>query len=534
LRTSSVTIQLSLDRPTGNFWIDTGLVVLLGQFGEGEHSVEEVLQWLQSRLLQPSRNQGEYYDEQAGEIRPYDKVNWVYPTNLFIKVSGVARKIRAAQARDQLQKKLEELERNGEGETALQKLRADLAYLENRLAKKSDDAIFLEPPTFELSLKLGKKPDVCDLCGEKAPLTDATMWMYPFVVDPQKFGTFYPGTKRGLRLCARCALAGLAGYLGWLWKAQGRDALHFFIFHSDLREMERLHREVLEPLRVAGERGGTAPVVFSGPYVNETTLGLLLALFQHVRQSDVLTDEARRLLATLLGATDEPPPPITLYAITGTPGQAFSMKALWEFSKLQRLYRLYESWIELLRALGIEPNNPHQNVIRIFEQFWSRQGQNRETLWRDKIARAILEFGDPSPVIEQFLFEARAKEENPRPLVRGTMEVLNQYLREVFGMDEQFQRTLAGFGHSLGSAAQQRNEMGLLYALRNAKNPEDFYRVLNDIQFRLELTIPEALLRIEKGERIAGVPWVRVKTLLSTYAMNAFLRRGASEQKEES
>jgi hypothetical protein len=86
--------------------------------------------------------------------------------------------------------------------------------------------------------------------------------MYPFVVDPQKFGTFYPGTKRGLRLCARCALAGLAGYLGWLWKksscqtmgkgrrrkAQGRDALHFFIFHSDLREMERLQREVLEPL----------------------------------------------------------------------------------------------------------------------------------------------------------------------------------------------------------------------------------------------------------------------------------------------
>jgi hypothetical protein len=529
---TTATVRLAWDHAVGNFWVDTGLVVLLRQFGEGEHSVEEVLQWLQSQLLQPSGNRGEYYDEQTGEIRPYDKVNWVYPTNLFIKVSGVARKIKTAQARDQLRRKLEELERNGEGETTLQTLRADLAYLENRLAKKSDDAIFLEPPTFELSLKLSRRPDVCDLYGERAPLTDATMWMYPFVVDPQKFGTFYPGTKRGLRLCARCALAGLAGYLGWLWKAQGRDALHFFIFHSDLREMERLHREVLEPLRVAGERGGNAPVVFSGPYVNETTLGLLLALFQHVRQSDVLSEEARQLLLTLLGATERPPSPITLYAITGTPGQAFQMKALREFSKLQRLFRMYEGWVELL-AERLKVDNPHRQLGQIFGQFWAQQGQNRESIWRDRIAWAILEFGDPTPFIEQFLFDVRAREEerNRRPLVRGTIDVLNQYLQEVFKMEEQFQRTLAGFGHSLGEAAQKHNEMGLLYALRNAKNPEDFYRVLNDAQFRLGVTIPEAILRIERGERIAGVSWVRVKTLLSIYAMNAYLRgeRSAEE-----
>ncbi len=488
-------IILSQERPTGNFWVDTGLVVLLRQFGEGEHSAENILRWLQSRILQPSGNKGQYYDQAAGQIREYAKVNWVYPTNIFIKVSGQAPKVK--------------VKLNGKEET-----------------------LFATPPRFELSLKLSKKTDMCDLCGERAPLTDATMWMYPFVVDPQKFGTFYPGTKRGLRLCARCALAGLAGYLGWLWKAQGRDALHFFIFHSDLREMERLHREVLEPLRKS-EKGGPAPVVFAGPYGNETTLGLLLALFQHVRQSNLLTDEARQLLATILGATDEPPLPITLYAITGTPGQAFQMKALREFSKLQRLFWLYEGWVVLLAEHGVD--NPHHQLGSVFGQFWAQQGQNRESIWRDRIAWAILEFGDPAPFIEQFLFEVRAREEerNRRPLVRGTIEVLNQYLQEVFKMDEQFQRTLAGFGHSLGRAAQEHNEMGLLYALRNAKNPEDFYRMLNDAQFRLQVTIPEAILRIERGERIAGVPWVRVKTLLSIYAMNAYLRKGAPSKVEE-
>lgn len=485
-------IVLKLDHSTGNFWVDTGLVVLVQQFGEGTHSISTVMQWLLSQLVQPSGNKGEYYDQATGQIREYNKVNWVYPTNLFIKVSGKPGK---------------KVEIEGQEYPT-------------------------QPPKFELELELSKRSDSCDLCADVAPLTDAKMWMYPFVVDPQKFGTFYPGTKRGLKICARCALAGLAGYLGWLWKAQGRDALHFFVFHTELRELERLHHEVLAPLRVSGEKGGTAPGDFSGPYIHETTLGLLLSLFQHVRESDRLTQEARELLASLLGAsTSVPPAPITLYAITGTPGQAFNMQALREFSRLQRLYQLYEAWLEVIKSEHID-SNPHQRLVWVLSQFWQRQGKTSESIWRDRIAWAILEFGDPLPFVEQFLFEARAREENPRPLVRGSTEVLDYYVREVLGMDEQLQRILAGFGHSLGAKAQEHNEMGLLYALRNAKNPEDFYRMLNDAQFRLEVTIPEALLRIEKGERIAGVPWVRVKTLLSIYAMNAFLRKGAPQAEE--
>lgn len=484
------TIRLSLDRPTGNFWIDTGIVVLVDQLGEGEHDAEQILQELLSKLVQPTGKKGQYYDEASRQFREYDKVNWIYPTNIFIKVSGSAPK-----------KKIK-------GQT-----------------------FFTAPPEFTLNLKLSKKPDICDICGDRSLYTDAKMWMYPFVVTPDKFGTFYPsGGKRGLKLCARCALAGLAAYLGWLWRAQGRDALHFFIFDSELPELQRLQKEVLQPLQVEGITGGNAPTSFWGPYIHETTLGLLLALFSHVRQSDRLSEDAQELLATFLGATATPPPPITLYAITGTPGQAFNMKALYEFSKLQSLYRLYEQWINTLRGID---DNPHQRLVSIFRQFETQQGDKRESIRRDKIAWAVLEFGDPLPFVEQFLFEDRARENNPRPLQRGTIKVFDHYVREVLKMDEQFQQTLAGFGHSLGAVAHEHNELGLLYALRNAKNPDEFYRVLNDIQFRLKLTIPKLLLRIEKGERIAGMPWKRVKTLLSIYAMNAYLMRKTSEQEEE-
>ncbi len=481
-------ITLSLDRPTGNFWIDTGLVVLIKQFGEGEYDVEEIRGKLVSQLVQRTGKSGVYLDQVTGQLREYEKVNWVYPTNLFIKVAGRAAKV---------------------------KVRID----------GKTETVFTQPPVFDLNLKLRRDQDSCDICGEVEPLTDATMWMYPFVVDPKKFGTFYPGTKRGLKLCARCALAGLAGYLGWLWKAQGKDALHFFVFHADLREMKRLHEEVLLPLQLEGAHGGTAPVAFAGPYLHETTLGLLLALFAHVPASDRLSDEARRLLASLLGATtDAPTNAVTLYAVTGKPGQAFNMQALREFSRLQPLYRLYEQWCRRLQAIAPDP---HQQLVRALSQFQQRRDNDTETLWRDRIARAILEFDDPLPFVEQFLFDVRAREENPRPLVSGTLDVLNHYIEEVLDMEQEFRRTLAGFGHALGAEAHEHNEMGLLYSLRNARNPEDFLRVLNDAQFRLEITVPEALLQLERGERIAGVPWGRVKTLLAIYAMNAYLRRDA-------
>jgi hypothetical protein len=328
-------------------------------------------------------------------------------------------------------------------------------------------------------------------------------------------------------------LAGLAAYLGWLWKAQGRDALHFFIFHAELQELERLHREILEPLRLKEEQGGTAPVDFAGPYIHETTFGLLLRLFRHVGASDQLSDEARQLLATLLGATEASPAPITLYAITGEPGQAFNMQALREFSQLHRLYRLYEQWLAVLRQATQEPA-PHQRLVKVLSQFCQTQGQRVETLWRDRVCWAILEFGDPLPYVEAFLYEVQAKEEkkNRRPLVWGTIPILDHYIKEILGMSEQFQKILAGFGHELGAKAHEHNEMGLLYALRNAKNPEDFYRMLNDAQFRLGTTIPEALLKIEPGERIAGTPWVRVKTLLSIYAMNAYLYKEKPTKQE--
>jgi len=245
------TVQLQLDQPTGNFWMDNGLVVLCELMGEGEHPIDKVFDVMLQRLVQKTGNKGLYFDEERGELREYEKVNWVYPTNLFIKVSGKPGK----------------------------KIEID--------GKKYPT----QPPIFELRLQPGRISEICDICGQDRPTESAKMWMFPFVVDPDKFANFYPGTRQGMKLCPRCALAGLAGYLGWCWWAHGRDAIHIFVFHTDLHELKRLHREVLEPLKKES-KGGNISIAFGGPYLHETTWGLLLELFSYVRSSEGLSRSA--------------------------------------------------------------------------------------------------------------------------------------------------------------------------------------------------------------------------------------------------
>ncbi len=326
-------------------------------------------------------------------------------------------------------------------------------------------------------------------------------------------------------LCPHCTMAGLAGYLGWLWKAQGRDAMHIFVFHSDLREMLRLRREVFAAVQLS-QTGGNIDVAFFGPYVHETTLGLVLKMFSYIRRSDGLNEEGRSILAELLGAADNKAAlPLTLYAVTGKPGQAFNMHSLKEFSRLTDLYRLYESWIN-----AVTSDNPEHTIENVFRQFQKKEGSGYNTIWRDKICQAVLDFKDPLSAVEQFLYEARVKEETPRSLSWGSEAILGNYTKEVLGMENDLIEVLKGFGHSLGHRARDENEMGLLYSLRNSRNLDEFYRVLNDIQFQLEMTVPEQLLKAQTGEKIADNPWARVKSLLSIYAMNSYLWAGKNKE----
>jgi hypothetical protein len=480
-----------LDKATGNFWIDNGLVALhrLEQYdglptGANVDTVEHIV----NRIYVETGKTGEYWDEQLQQIKTYNKRNWKEPIRLFISVVDSVPKIEI------------------EGRT-----------------------YFTRPPEPKIQIQPKGKSQRCDFCGEQGKVVEAKLYLFPFVVDPNKFGNFYSHARRGQKMCERCAVAGLAAFESWLWRRQG-DTYHFFLFHTDLDRLNALYDSLIRPVQLEqATQGGNFNAPFFGEYPFENLFGLILRLFEWIRERDS-QQELDPLLAELTGAQPIVGNPIVLYAISGSyGGKSFSMRLLTHFDQFQPLYRLYIQWLDGLRA-----SNPHQTLVQVFRQFQHRRQQRTETLWRDQICRAILQRADPLPVLEMFVYDVCT--EMKRSLAYGTLEVFETYAKEVMKMDQQLLKILSGFGYHLGSQAADRSEMGLLYALRNAKNLDQFLEVLNQIQFTLNVTINPELLRVEPGERIAGVPWNRVKTLLAIHAMNAYLRKKypqAPNQSEE-
>ncbi len=466
-----------LDKATGNFWIDNGLVVLHRMLGGNDlpDDVNTVVQQIVNRIYVETGNRGEYWDEATNQVKTYNKRSWREPIGLFIKVVDSVPKVKI------------------EGKD-----------------------YYTRPPEPKLQISL-KSSGRCDFCGAQGKVVDAKLYLFPFVVAPDKFGNFYSGARRGLNMCARCALAGFSAFESWLWRRQG-STYHFFLFHTDLERLSGLYESLIQHLQLESDTGGNFSVPFFGEYPFENLFALLLRLFAFLRQreSEGAPDS---LLAELTGAQMVSGNPIVIYEISGTyGGQSFTMRALNQFDRFQPMYRLYSKWLERLAV-----DNPVRALEGVFRQFQHRRQKATETLWREQICRAILQQADPLPPVSAFLYEVSVEQE--KPLVYGTLEVLETYLQEVIRMDEKLLNILRGFGFELGSQAAQKDEMGLLYALRNAKNLDQFLEVLNQIQFVLELTINPDLLRVEPGERIAGAPWNRVKTLLAIHAMNAYLRK---------
>ncbi len=142
-----IPVQLDLQQSTGNFWIDNGLVYLVNKLGQGTYPLNNILTLLQEGLLQKTGNVAQYFDESTGELKNYDKVNWDYPASFFIKIVDAPPK------------------------------------------KKVDGKEYpLSPPRPRLELHFSKIKKQCDICGTRAPTTDSKMWIFPFIVTPDKFG----------------------------------------------------------------------------------------------------------------------------------------------------------------------------------------------------------------------------------------------------------------------------------------------------------------------------------------------------------
>ena len=335
-------VRISLDEPTGDFWIDNGLVVLSEIFGEGEFDIDYILKGLQERLVERSGNTGYFYDLKERKIKNYSMENWVYPTGFFIKSNPNPNKFYI--------KKCENGYCEGEIKNTKEKCKIKISEDELEKSKRKDrnkEFVLLEAPKRSLNVNFTKTKRRCSICGNLDYVEEAKQQTYPFVVTPNKFGNFYSFCREGIYLCPRCALSGIAGYLAWMYaidpevrKSNRKDYMHIFMFHSDVNTLRDIRNGILRKMMGQTEnRSWNMPMDFYGEYVHETTLGLLFSVFSYMLSRDEETDpEIEKLLQELDETLSSPVNEIKLYGISGKPGQGFNMSAYREFSRINALY----------------------------------------------------------------------------------------------------------------------------------------------------------------------------------------------------
>lgn len=181
-------LEINLNKSSGNFWIDNGLVVLFDLLGNCCCSVESALNFLIKALLIKTGNKETFFNYKNKSIEQYEKQDWKFPANNFIKSNPSAPKIILTYGHNSvrgeinetyykltsIQNFFKELESKGLIQIykrnkkiqiffdKLDNLPKDLKKLFHEKRKK----IILSPPE-ERSLNLGTvKAGTCDVCEE--------------------------------------------------------------------------------------------------------------------------------------------------------------------------------------------------------------------------------------------------------------------------------------------------------------------------------------------------------------------------------
>lgn len=498
--------------PTGDFWIDNGIVSLfsslntLKQEGElqdieinqdifsisGERKdLEEALHNIVEDAMvsykRKTGNYGIYYNKEKGKLKVYEKETWKLYVVSFIGI------------------------RPSPSEGGWQKYKVDGTSWGTFIKEHPDwkggrpEKVYLSP--LELSLKtkinLRRGRTTCSFCGEKYKTTDLAMNLYPLLVDRQRMATFYGGWDIPLRICSKCVVVSRMAPKNCLYHILDQEnVLIFYIHASSLRNLGRA-------VALAGQFVPTdkreaqftnyridmgKEVKWRPRYLNENLLTFLFTIF----------------LRELGGADKNVLADMKWIGFHVNSGGMVTYRGALEFDRTFELYNHFNS----MMTMSID-------LPAIVANFWYlREGEKpeRATVYREMLAERILKFKDISPVIEMFMYESNR-------IIYKVIDMVKYYATEVLKMNEEDVDKSLKIGAIVGSKAYEMEKAGkggserILFEIRNARKQVDLYNALNRSQFNLNVRLDEDIIkRIESNPK----EWEKYKLFISIAAKNAY------------
>ena len=358
-----------------------------------------------------------------------------------------------------------------------------------------------------------KGTKMCFFSGEKYKYSDTVTGMdYPFLTSNTGELNFTSYLKKKPLLSSLYSFVGLFSFYNLNYLLQADDIKHYFVLYDpNLLSLSEFLNAITKNVEQINKYDfcNFETEITGTVYESEALFNFLLSIYTQL----MLHFEEEKYNESLLYTKSV----FTLY----NDGNIF--RSVKEYTSITDLFKLFDDF-----ANFDEERNYFQHLINFIRYFSKRLDSGKyDTIWRNRLCSAILDFKSITSVVEDFLGEVSMRETKGIPYLDKIINIYNN--KTQFNMKTEMVEICKSLGNRIGAYCREKDDKGILFSIRNAKNRTEFLNVLAETQFRTEVSYSETFFK----ELPDNSQWEEYKSLVSIFAMNSFLYKEKSNQTEK-
>lgn len=354
----------------------------------------------------------------------------------------------------------------------------------------------------------GKK--ICAFSGEKVAKAEVVNGMnFPFLTGTAGEMNFSSNLKVKPLLSEKYAFISFFAFHNLNYLLQDTNSNYFILSDSDLKGLNSFYKSISASLDslVNPTYCNFKNEMRNALYEYESLFGFVLSVFEQLGEK--MASDARRKEA--YGKT--------IFTFIND-GNIF--RNVREYTSLDQLFQLFEAFQNL------ENGGVFQNFKVLVGSFYRKiSAEKYDYTWRNRLCEKVLNFQSPARVIELYMAEDRIEAGVGFAKLREILEVY--YQLNFSDMKKEMIEKCNWYGQTIGKYAFLEKDKSALYSLRNAKNKGEFFKVLEQVQFRIadsQKMNDDHRLNIHPDfftELPDTAQWEEYKSLMSIFAMNSYL-----------
>jgi hypothetical protein len=327
---------------------------------------------------------------------------------------------------------------------------------------------------------------------------------YPFLTGKSGELNFVSQLEAKPSISSLYSFISLFAFYNINYLSQNNLENYFILYDSNLNRLDSFYNTIQKDISELTKPDFCSfeTEIIGTTYESECLFNFLLSVYKQVRNK-LKEDEYRNLLFSK-----------SVFTLSND-GNIF--RDVKEYTSISDIFDLFDCFTKPQNEN--DENNHLETFINFVRFFCQRLDKGKyDTIWRNRLCSDILSFRSIHKTIERFMGEVCLKSESGRiAYLDIIIKIYNHKTQR--NMDAKMVEICKSTGNRIGAYCREKEDKGILFSIRNAKNRTEFLNVLAETQFRTEVSYSENFFK----ELPDDSQWEEYKALVSIFAMNSFL-----------